>query len=184
MATLLAVSLFTALWLMDATAPQVQPGDASSPPVVIPVVLIEQPVKLPPGDRAVEPEPASLAITAEPEVFVPTRFAEEVLLDLDEEIERLGIADVDPDARALIDGQVLDGQNLPQPLTMVTLFDQRGRHITASFSDDEGRFHFESSVPLLAGWSVSTAVVPTLLPDDPSATAPASYRHPADVRPG
>lgn len=174
------VALGLTLWLVGAeTAPS---GETFTPaPVTAPdpaAAPASTPVELPPES------PATQTATTVDVVPTPAPLAEEELLDLDTELQRLGIADIDPEARAIVDGRVVDGLEQPRPLTMVTLFNRRGEHLTASFTDDSGRFHFESSVPLLAGWSVSTSIEPTLTEDDPEASAPAAYIHTADLRPG
>jgi len=109
---------------------------------------------------------------------------EQELLDMEMELERLGLTDLDPDARAVIEGLVVDGLDQPLPSTMVNLFDHRGDHSTAMITDVQGRFRFVSDRPRLAGWSLSTAVVVEAFPDDPGATAPATYIHSDDLRPG
>ena len=184
MAILLLTSLAVALWLMEQEAP------ASAPEQPAPVAEPE-PVAAAPEMVIAEPEPAlepqapePLIVLAVPEVTAPTRARESEPLDLAVELERLGIAQIDPAARATVIGLVMDGMDQPLPQTLVTLFNQRGDHITADFTDEAGQFRFDSAVPLLAGWSVSTGADPAMTMDAQDGTAPAAYIHAQDLRPG
>ncbi len=184
MVVLLTLSLGVALWLMEGEAPAALPDEIApvadpEPQPPLPEIVVEEPEPLP------EPEaPEPLLVLAAPEPEVPTRTSEGERLDLDAELERLGIAQIDPDARAIVTGLVVDGMEQALPQTLVTLFNQRGEHITADFSDEAGQFRFESRVPLLAGWSVSTTADPAMAMGEQEASAPAAYIHPDDLRPG
>lgn len=184
MVVLLAASLAVALWLMENEARPVAPTEPA--PVVEPDPAPPSP-EIAPEELEPSPEPEApepLVVLAVPEPVVPTRTSEDERLDLDAELERLGIAQIDPAARAIVAGQVVDGMDQPLPQTLVTLFNQRGEHITADFTDEAGQFRFESRVPLLAGWSVSTTADPAMAMGEQEASAPAAYSHPDDLRPG
>lgn len=184
MVVLLTLSLAVALWLMEVEAPTMPPAEPA--PVVLPSP-VPAPVEVVPDEPSPSPEPEApepLMVLAEPEAVVPSRASEGERLDLDAELERLGIAQIDPDARAIVSGLVVDGMAQPLPQTLVTLFNQRGEHVTADITDEAGQFRFESMVPLLAGWSVSTTADPAMAMSEQDVSAPAAYLHPDDLRPG
>lgn len=178
-ALLVVVGVLLGLQLMDADDP-----DPPAQPTAVSVASAD------PRDQGTDLQPAParpdepLTSEAPPEPTpAPPRYGSE-RLDLDAELERLGMTDFDPHARAVVEGRVVDGLDQPWPPTMVTLFDYRGVRASATVSDDEGRFRFESTRALPAGWSLSTGVEVTALMGGPDATAPARYVHPRDLRLG